>query len=1610
MKQLDIKKGNRWAIRLTFVILGLFITYFLSAPKISAQIYEPEGLNMPGAWNGWTNPPTNNLALASSTQVTNGRVVKISTGTIRWQTIFSVGATDADVVGGNYEWKFTSGPQHESWNNQWTLGDFDQTVAVNLNTLEEYKKHSLSNPNSNTITITNGKWYTMNWEDKGYANTRAIFMETSAEPVSISTVSEPVGEVDINTPVEITITTSANPCAEELFYLRYTIDNWTSSSVVLFSMTNSSGTVEIPGQTSGTAVNYYVFSSSVSGITSDYDLYTIKLNNKTGTNYTYTVGAPYITWANLQSPATGKIEKESEFKVYARVLVPTITGSGAPGGGPANLNAWIGYSTTNATSVADFSSGWTWVAATYNTYDAAFGNSSQYSADIGTGITPLGTYYFVSRFQYDGGDYKYGGFNGGFWDGTTNLSGVLTVVDEIVTYPVTLTVINNSTEVTGVKVAGSFNGWTVVDMLNPSGNTWTFTTNLEEGTYQWKPTDQDGDWLFSGDNLSFSVASDGAVTGSILYTYPEPNYGLRDDAGTNLPTITYWFTGSASDVTEKGSQFNAKDLGEITQLLLKGSNIKTWKTGTGNVTGAKLSYKVWKTSEAEPAEYTDRNVGFTSNDGDGNQTWSSFGTEIDVTSGLAIGNYSIKILFSITGEGYPGTVQDGPFTAVFEIPPSQEANILTFTFPQQTGDATINVNDRRVDIQVAYGTSLTSLTPIITVSPFATISPLSNVAQNFSSPFEYTVTAQDGTTQKVWTIHVTVAAAPSSAKEITGFTLTQQTGAAVINSGNATVTIEVAHGTDVTNLTPTITISPLASIDPASGVARNFSSPVTYTVTAEDITTKVWTVTVTIAAPPDPNYGMRDDAGANLPTITYWYSDQGTDITEKGSQFNTKNIGDITDLYIKGTTIKTWKITGGDVTSAKFSFKVWKTGETEPASYTERNIGFSTNDGDGNQTWASFGDQIDVTGSLDLGTYNFKILFSIEGTGIPGITQNGPFTATFVKVEPPAPGITFANLQFPGTGNVQPESEFLVYAQTYIEGITGSGAPTNGVSNLSAWIGYSTTNATTAADFATGWTWVPATYNTYETGFGNNSQYSADIGTGITAEGTYYYVSRFQYNNGDFVYGGFSSTGGGFWNGTSNISGVLTVEEEPTPTISWANLQHPQSGEIEPESEFLVFARVLVDGQTGTNSPAGGVEGLNAWIGYSTTNATTVADFETGWTWVVASYNSYETAFGNNSQYSADIGTGISSDGTFYYVSRFKLGDGDYVYGGFSASDGGFWDGTTNISGILTVQTQSTSEISWANIQYPENGNIEVGADFTVYAQVYIEGQTGSAAPSQGVANLSAWIGYSTTNATSVENFETGWTWVDASYNTYETTFGNNSQYSADIGTGIEAEGTYYYVSRFKLGNGSYVYGGYSASGGGFWDGTTNASGVLTVDAEQPATFPVTFTIIDETEEYINIKLRIEIDEDWATHEMTESDHVWTKTLDLLPGTYSWGAIEDDGSDDGIWLIEEGELEVTVADNGDITGTTSYTVNPVSVNFDAFSHLRIYPNPTSDFVNVQSLYNADFKIVDISGRVVASGNLNRDNSMINLSTFQSGVYFIQFNFEGKSTVRKIVKL
>ncbi len=77
----------------------------------------------------------------------------------------------------------------------------------------------------------------------------------------------------------------------------------------------------------------------------------------------------------------------------------------------------------------------------------------------------------------------------------------------------------------------------------------------------------------------------------------------------------------------------------------------------------------------------------------------------------------------------------------------------------------------------------------------------------------------------------------SSAKDILEFS-SGVSGEKVFITNNV-VTVKVPAGTDLTSITPSwITLSPNATVSPAEGVAKDFTDAVTYTVTAQDGTTK----------------------------------------------------------------------------------------------------------------------------------------------------------------------------------------------------------------------------------------------------------------------------------------------------------------------------------------------------------------------------------------------------------------------------------------------------------------------------------------------------------------------------------------------------------------------------------------------------------------------------------------------------------------------------------------------------------------------------------------------------------------------------------------------------
>lgn len=92
-------------------------------------------------------------------------------------------------------------------------------------------------------------------------------------------------------------------------------------------------------------------------------------------------------------------------------------------------------------------------------------------------------------------------------------------------------------------------------------------------------------------------------------------------------------------------------------------------------------------------------------------------------------------------------------------------------------------------------------------------------------------------------------ATKSGAKSITSFKFSALTPEVVgtIAEADKKITATVPNGTDVTALVPTIVVSEKATISPATAIAQNFTSPVEYTVTAEDGTTQKYTVTVTVS-------------------------------------------------------------------------------------------------------------------------------------------------------------------------------------------------------------------------------------------------------------------------------------------------------------------------------------------------------------------------------------------------------------------------------------------------------------------------------------------------------------------------------------------------------------------------------------------------------------------------------------------------------------------------------------------------------------------------------------------------------------------------------------------
>lgn len=159
-------------------------------------------------------------------------------------------------------------------------------------------------------------------------------------------------------------------------------------------------------------------------------------------------------------------------------------------------------------------------------------------------------------------------------------------------------------------------------------------------------------------------------------------------------------------------------------------------------------------------------------------------------------------------------------------------------------NGTIDKDAKTVTVLLTEDTDLTELVPVIKVGKYATIEPASGVAQNFTNPVQYTVTAFNGE-KAVYSVAVRNFD-PEDEKEIIGFAFPEISVSAQIDNVGKTVYARVPEGTDVTNLVPEITVSDGATVSPASGEVQDFTNPVVYTLTAVNGTTCEYTATVEV--------------------------------------------------------------------------------------------------------------------------------------------------------------------------------------------------------------------------------------------------------------------------------------------------------------------------------------------------------------------------------------------------------------------------------------------------------------------------------------------------------------------------------------------------------------------------------------------------------------------------------------------------------------------------------------------------------------------------------------------------------------------------------------------
>ncbi len=417
------------------------------------------------------------------------------------------------------------------------------------------------------------------------------------------------------------------------------------------------------------------------------------------------------------------------------------------------------------------------------------------------------------------------------------------VMDEILDYVESTRI--DSPDITAFEIAGSkarIDTQThTIRLRKPAGQSWTSETPVIETNGDTYVELKSGSLSSGSDRLVYRVTPYCPVTGILYNGQKDAKGGVYTDLGQDWTVII-----------ETGNPYN-----DITSFGVYDANAGKYRYGTitngadateKNTITLNLPVKTDLTKLKPVITHMGKTVSILNG-----STW-------EVISPDKTYDFSQPRQLRVTNEQYQ---LETDYTVTVTANPSSECDILSYSIGHATG--VIDQENRTITIEVPYGTALNAQTPVVEVSEFAKVTGPSTLT--FGQPLTYRVTAEDDNTTKDYRVTITETPA-ATGKSILSFSY----GSISATISGTNITLNVPFGTDVTALKPSIEVSPFATVSPQSDTVQNFTNPVQYTVTAQNKSQQVYTVTVKVADKPtdppekDKLYRIRNNILASYKT------------------------------------------------------------------------------------------------------------------------------------------------------------------------------------------------------------------------------------------------------------------------------------------------------------------------------------------------------------------------------------------------------------------------------------------------------------------------------------------------------------------------------------------------------------------------------------------------------------------------------------------------------------------------------------------------------------------------------------------------------------------------